>query len=170
MEKMTELRQKTVCFSGHRKISEPILKVERCVTEVVEALIKKGYRYFETGGARGFDTLASEVILRTKQRYPDIHLIQVLPFEKQYQKEGNWTAAEIERYDRIRQASSKIVMLAPEYFPGAYYQRNRYLIEHSSICVAYMCYRRSGTGYTVNYAEKMGIPVINITNKKHAVD
>ena len=28
-----------------------------------------------------------------------------------------------------------------------------------------MCYRKSGTGHTVNYAEKMGVPVINIAKK-----
>ena len=57
------------------------------------------------------------------------------------------------------------MVLSPEYFPGAYYQRNRYLVDHSSVCIAYMCYRKSGTGHTVNYAEKMGVPVINIAKK-----
>lgn len=165
MERVLELRPKTACFTGHRKITEPVSDVEHRIIRVVEELVQKGYQYFGTGGARGFDALASEVILKVKQTYPSIHLIQVLPFEKQHLQEGNWTAEEIQQYRSIQAACSKTVVLSPEYFPGAYYQRNRYLVDHSSVCIAYMCYRKSGTGHTVNYAEKMGVPVINIAKK-----
>ena len=42
------------------------------------------------------------------------------------------------------------------------HKRNRYLVDHSSICIAYLTENRGGTFYTANYANTSQIPVINI--------
>lgn len=84
MSKADKMRKKTVCFTGHRRMGEPISEVERRLTRTVENLIRKGYLYFGAGGARGFDALASEVVLKLKATYPQIHLILVFPFDEQY--------------------------------------------------------------------------------------
>lgn len=126
MSKADEMRKKTACFTGHRQIQEPIAEVERRVTETVEALIQKGYLYFMAGGARGFDALASEVILKLKTTYPQIHLILVLPFDEQYSHEKNWTQAEVGQYHRLKEQASKVIVLAAGYSSGVYYRRNRH--------------------------------------------
>lgn len=162
MNKADEMRKKTICFTGHRQIEESISAVERRLTETVGTLIQKGYLYFGAGGARGFDALASEVVLKLRVTYPQIHLILVLPFDKQYIQEGNWTKAEIEQYHRLRGQASKVVVLATDYTPGVYHQRNRYLVDHSAVCVAYMTRANSGTSYTVNYAKSRGLEVVHI--------
>lgn len=162
MGRAKEMRAKTVCFTGHRELKEPIAEMERRLTKTVENLIEKGYRYFGTGGARGFDALAAEVVLKLKAAYPHIHLILVLPFDEQYRKEGNWTPAEIAQYHRLKERASKVVILAAGYAPGIYYRRNRHLVDHSSVCVACMTRATSGTGYTVNYAREKGLEVVNI--------
>lgn len=154
--------QQTACFTGHRQIWEPLTEVERRATEIVDDLIQQGYLYFGAGGARGFDALASEVILKLKNRYPKIHLILVLPFDNQYKHERNWTQTDIEQYRRLRIQASKVVVLAPEYSSGVYYRRNRHLVDNSSICIAYMTRENSGTSYTVNYAKSKGRQVVNI--------
>ncbi len=41
--------------------------------------------------------------------------------------------------------------------------RNRMLVERSGICVCYLNKEGGGTAYTVKYAQKMSIPIINIT-------
>ncbi len=161
MGKADEIREKTACFTGHRQMDEAIAEIERRLTKTVEALIQKGYLYFGAGGARGFDALASEVVLKLKVTYPQIHLILVLPFDKQYENEGNWTWAEIEQYHRLKKQASKVVVLASGYTFGAYYRRNRHLVNHSSVCVAYMTKANSGTSYTVNYAKARGLKVVN---------
>ena len=161
MSSINETRQKTACFTGHRQIQEPIAEVERRVAETVEDLIRKGYLYFEAGGARGFDALASEIVLNLKSAYPQIHLILILPFNEQYSHEKNWTQAEIEQYHRLKERASKVVVLAPGYSPGVYYRRNRHLVDHSSVCVAYMTRANSGTSYTVNYARAKRLEVVN---------
>ena len=88
------LKNQTVCFTGHREIKHE--KCEKILIEIVEDLIDKGYRFFGCGGARGFDSLAEKVILDLKRtKYPQIHLILVLPFDNQYTEEDGWNEEEI---------------------------------------------------------------------------
>jgi len=159
---MNEKRQQTACFTGHRQMREPIAEVESRLTKVVEDLIQTGYLYFGAGGARGFDALAAEVVLKLKKQYEKIHLILVLPFDKQYEHERNWTQAEIGQYCRLKAQASKVVILSSEYSSGIYYRRNRHLVDNSSICIAYMTRGNSGTSYTVNYATEKRLQVVNI--------
>lgn len=161
MGKADEMRKKTACFTGHRQMEEPISEVEQRLTGIVERLVQKGYLYFGAGGARGFDALASEVVLKLKVAYPQVHLILVLPFYEQYRHEGNWTRAEIVQYHRLKERASKVVVLADGYTSGIYYRRNRHLVDNSSVCVAYMTRANSGTSYTVNYAKEKGLEIIN---------
>lgn len=161
MNSFNEKRRKTACFTGHRQMDEPIAVIESRLTEAVEVLIRRGYLYFGAGGARGFDTLASEVVLKLKASYPQIRLILVLPFDEQYRQEKNWTRAEIEQYHRLKERASKVVVLAAEYSSGVYYRRNRHLVDNSSVCLAYMNRANTGTSYTVNYAKSKGLEVVN---------
>lgn len=162
MSEFSKLRKKTVCFTGHRRMKEPSEEIEDRLTKTVEDLIQRGYLYFEAGGARGFDTLAAEVVLKLKATYPKIRLVLVLPFDRQYEHDKNWTEAEIGQYHRIKARASKVVVLAAEYKAGIYYQRNRYLVDTSSVCVAYLRRKNSGTAYTVNYAGGKGLEVVHV--------
>lgn len=161
MNSFDEMRRKTVCFTGHREMGEPISEIGDRLAATVEGLIRRGCRYFGAGGARGFDALASEVVLKLKAVYPQIHLILVLPFDQQYSHERNWTQAEVAQYHRLKERASKVVVLAAGYSSGVYYRRNRHLVDYSSVCVAYMRRANSGTSYTVNYARAKGLEVVN---------
>lgn len=159
---MDENRRQTACFTGHRILKEPTAELKRRVSAVVEELIQREYRYFSVGGARGFDALASEAILKLRERDPRIHLVLVLPFENQYSYERNWSEEEIAQHHRLKEQASKVIMLAPSYDLGLYYRRNRHLVDNASTCVAYMTRENSGTGYTVRYARSKGVQVVNI--------
>lgn len=161
---MGDIRRRTACFTGHRIIEEPSEAFQRKLTTVIETLIQNGYLYFGAGGARGFDALASETVLKLKTKYPNIYLILVLPFDEQYKFERDWKPEEIAQYHKIKTCASKVVVLAPDYSKGIYYRRNRHLVENSSVCVAYMIRKNSGTGYTVNYAKSQNLQVINIAD------
>ena len=80
-------RETTACFAGHRKLSEPVPKIPNKIIETVESLIQSSYLTFCTGGARGFDALASEALLTLQPRYPQINLVLMLPFYEQYRFE-----------------------------------------------------------------------------------
>lgn len=154
------LREKTACFTGHREIKHE--KCEKILFEVVENLIKKGYRFFGAGGARGFDSLGAKVVLELKKVYPHTHLILVLPFDHQYTAEKGWTREEIEEYEKYKQSASKVVILQKGYSRGVYYRRNEHLVNSSSVCIAYQYKSTGGTAYTTNYAKKAGVQVINV--------
>ena len=164
MENMDFIRSKTVCFTGHRKLRDPLSEVEDKVISLLEDLIQRGYLYFFAGGARGFDALASEAVLKLKEKYPQIHLVLVLPFYEQYKKDNGWKLSEIEQYQNLKERASKVIVLSPKYHSGIYHERNRYLVDNASICIAYMSKIRSGSGYTVNYAITNKLEVVNISD------
>ena len=78
---MTEdLRAKTCCFTGHRRIPEEALpRLERRLNEELEALAARGVIYFGAGGALGFDTLAAEAVIRLQRTRPQVKLILGAP-------------------------------------------------------------------------------------------
>lgn len=60
-------------------------------------LIDRGIRYYGAGGARGYDTLAAQTVLRLKERYPHIKLILILPCLTQTRW---WSVADVKEYER----------------------------------------------------------------------
>ena len=159
-----EFKHRTACFTGHRIIRHT--DCETMLANVVQKLIHQGYCYFLAGGARGFDSLAANTVLTLKETsYPQIHLILVLPFEQQYEHETGWSEEEINFYHHAKCNASNIIQISPVYKRGIYHKRNQYLIEHSSICIAYQYKQTGGTAYTVNYAKQAGIPVIHLIER-----
>lgn len=155
-------RGTTACFTGHRKLREPAADIRIRVMETVESLIQSGYQTFCAGGARGFDALASEAVLTLKDKFPQIKLVLILPFADQYRFERGWSQAEIERYHMFQEKAVHITILSSDYQSGMYHQRNRMLVDASSVCIAYKIRDKSGTGYTVSYAQEEGLWIINL--------
>lgn len=157
---LSELKEKTCCFTGHRVLPPEILPSLSAELETTLCrLIGGGVRYFGAGGARGFDTLAAETVLRLKGRYPQIRLILVLPCREQTR---GWAAEDIRRYQAILQGADKIVYTAEHYYRGCMHRRNRHLVDCSSVCVAYCTRSTGGTAYTVAYAQKQGLTLIGL--------
>ena len=42
------------------------------------------------------------------------------------------------------------------------HKRNRHLVDNSSVCVCYLNKENGGTAYTVDYAGKKGLEIINL--------
>lgn len=158
------MENKTCCFTGHRFIAKseyPIIYYK--LKRVIERLIDKGVIYFYAGGALGFDTIAAEIILYLKTQYPQIKLIMVYPCRDQTVL---WMQKDIEKYIKIKSRCDEYVYISEKYTNECMRERNRYLVDKSSYCIYYLENKNSGTSYTVNYALKKGLTVINIANKK----
>ena len=153
------IKEKTICFTGHRDMKAPEW-VKSKLTETIENYIQNDT--FLAGGARGFDNLASDVVLGLKEKYPNIKLIVVMPFPNQYRHEKNWSSTEVKEYKSVIKRADETITLLKEYKSGSYFKRNRYHVDNASICIAYQRRSGSGTAYTVNYAELSKIPVINL--------
>ena len=63
-------KEKTVCFTGHRKINDfEYKKLREMLVQETEKLILKGVKYFGCGGAIGFDMLAGLTVLELQKKY-----------------------------------------------------------------------------------------------------
>lgn len=154
------MREITCCFTGHRELpvwgrKQLAAKLEATIT----GLIDRGIIFYGAGGARGFDTLAAQTVLKLKPNYPSIKLILVLPCLTQTR---GWRPEDIAEYERIKAQADKVVYTAQDYSKGCMHKRNRHLVDNSSVCVCYLTKDSGGTAYTVDYAEKKGLEIINL--------
>lgn len=154
------MKERTVCFTGHRKIPpEQETTLARRLRNTLIEMIERGYAFFMTGGALGFDTLAAQTVLELKAQYEDVKLILVLPCLSQTR---GWSARDIEIYNDIKSKADKVIYTSQEYTKGCMHKRNRHLVDNSSVCICYLTESTGGTAYTVAYAQKNLLQVINL--------
>ena len=155
------MREKTCCFTGHRDLPAAEYKqIASRLEQTVDGLIQfAGTQRFMAGGALGFDTLAAQTVLKLRREYPHIKLILILPCRSQTR---GWNENDVKTYETVKAAADEVLYTSEEYTRGCMHKRNRHLVDHSGICVCYLTESKGGTVYTVNYARKSGVPVINI--------
>lgn len=157
------MKENTCCFTGHRKIPpENFEEISQRLENMLIQLIEKGYMYFGAGGALGFDTLASQTVLKLKTVYPYIKLILVLPCESQA---DYWKKEDKIIYEDIKAKADKVVYTSKDYFPGCMHKRNRHLVDNSSSCICYLTKETGGTSYTVHYAKEKMLTVYNVAKE-----
>ena len=157
-----DFRAKTCCFTGHRSLSsKEKLRAAVRLRRVIEAQIKDGVVFYGAGGALGVDTLAAHTVLEMKKEYPQLRLILVLPCENQTR---GWHSEDIAVYEDIKRRSDKVVYVSREYTSDCMHRRNRHLVDHSGTCICYLTRNTGGTVYTVDYARRKGLRIINLAN------
>ena len=166
------LMKKTSCaFTGHRptrfsfKYDEThpaCIELKKVLAEHIDFLYRQGITDFYTGCALGIDLWAGEIVLALMELHPEIKLHCVVPFATQDQK---WTPEQKARYRALLDRSYDVIMTQEEYSKDCYYIRNRYLVDHADVVLAVYdmnANKRSGTGYTVHYAQAQNKPIIAI--------
>ena len=146
----------TCCFTGHR-ILQKDFSVDK-LEEVINNVLKRGYKTFLVGMAIGFDLKSVEILLKRKKEY-NIDIIACIPCKNQdkfFKKE------EKEKYQDYLKKLDKIVCFSNEYTKGCMRQRNAELARLGDIVIAYMGKDRSGAGQTVRMAKSMGKRVYNL--------
>lgn len=158
-----DYKSQTCCFTGHRDIAPytPDTVFEQ-TKAVVTLLVSKGFKYFGTGGALGFDTIAAQAVLSVKETHPEVKLILVLPCENQTKY---WKQQDIDVYNDIKSRADKVKVLAPHYYNGCMQKRNRHLVDFSSTCICFLTGHKGGTAYTVDYAKQKGLDIINVVEE-----
>lgn len=157
------MKLKTCCFTGHRQLLKKDRdNIKQKLEFSIELLIQSGYLYFGVGGALGFDTLAAKTTLQLRERYPKIKLILVLPCVSQA---DHWPPADIAVYQEIMKQANKVVYTSQKYTRDCMFKRNRHLVDYSSACICYLNKATGGTAYTVRYAQKCGLQIINIAEE-----
>ena len=97
----------SVCaFSGHRLLGQDF---DRALLErIAEGIMKRGYRTFLCGMAKGFDLVAAETVLKLKGIY-DAELIACIPYAGQAEY---FSLSDRERYENILKYCSKKIIFS----------------------------------------------------------
>ena len=162
-ERITDLEKNFVCFfTGHREINAShaeLITVK--LDETLETLIKNGVTVFRAGGALGFDTLAALKVIEKKKIYPFVRLELFLPCKDQA---DNWRDFDKDIYEYVLKYADDIIYTSESYHRGCMHLRNRKMTDGSDFCVAYLYKNVGGTAYTMDYASKKGVKIINLVN------
>ncbi len=150
-------------FSGHRSLPrEEVPRLRELLFRTIEEQAAAGCSGFLCGGALGFDTLAAEAVLSVRARCPEITLTLALPCPGQHLR---WSTGAQLRFTEILERADEVVYVSPEYHRYCMLQRNRFLVDHSGLLICYLTQERGGTAYTVSYALKQGVPVLNLATE-----
>lgn len=148
------------CFSGHRDIPPcDRAELERLLDKYIDEMAECGRCRFICGGALGFDTMAARAVIRAKERHEGILLELAIPYRG---VEKHRSEADRREFEEILARSDSACYIAESYSKDCMLRRNRYMVEHSEVCICYMTRNSGGTAYTVAYALKNGCEVINL--------
>lgn len=144
-------------FTGHRDMREDFdfLLFERYLEELIK---NRGADTFFDGMARGFDQFAALKVIQLKNKY-NVRLVACIPFGGQI---DTMRAEDRQKYEYILERCDDVRVLAPQYYPGCMYARNRYMVDNADAVLAHFHGGKGGTKYTVDYAKKTGKQLIII--------
>lgn len=165
-------KETALCFTGHRTEKLPQTEEELKVLKMalyiaIDEAVKSGIDTFITGVCYGFDLMAAEQILfRRRVIKPgdpeEIKVAAVIPFEGQANR---WNEETRDTYFDILSKCDEVITLNAQYKNGCYHERNRFMVDNSSRIIAYYDGSGSGTGYTIDYAKKAGLAIVNLYEK-----
>ena len=155
----------TVAFTGHRLLKNTKLAwLQSKLDETIQSLIEKGMYHFMSGAATGYDSIAANAVLKAREYNANVRLILAIPCTDQ---DSRWRESDKQVYRNLLDNADEIIYVSGQpYFDGCMEQRNRYLVEHSSILVAYLTHNRSGTSQTVRLARENGLTIINLAESQ----
>lgn len=139
--------EKVCAFTGHRQLGGDFDIAE--LKKILTGFIAEGYSTFLSGMAVGFDMLAAETVLQLKEQYPFLKLIACVPCAEQSRY---FSAAEKSRYEGILKKCDEVKILNTSYYKGCMQMRDRYMVDNSSLIIAYKRKNEGGTYYTLKYA------------------
>ncbi len=161
-------RQSSCCFTGHRPGKLPwgtnetdirCIRLKQRIADAVETAYKVGYRHFICGMALGCDLYFCECVLALRDRCRDVTVEAAIPCPTQA---NAWTQQERERYGRLMAACDLETVVSSVYSADCMYRRDRYMVDHSSLLIAAFDGTPGGTRYTVEYAIRRQVSVVDL--------
>ncbi len=160
-----EMSSRIVCFTGNRPQKLPwgfnetdvrFIKTKKIVRQKIVRAIKSGYYIFLCGMALGFDMMCAEIILELKKKYKHIKLIGAIPCKNQSER---WAKEQKDRYEEIIKKLDGIRCIYDKYISGCMQERNKFMVNNSSLVIAFFNGSSGGTKNTIDYALKQGVKV-----------
>lgn len=147
------------CFTGHRpnKLNgynpkdnkELLWRIHDCIIEHIE---KYGVDTFINGVALGVDQWSAKIVIRLKEKYPNLKLISAVPCNNHSSK---WNKQGKKDWYHIIDNSDQVVYVSEEeYSPWLMQKRNEWMVDRSQYIIAVWDGSDGGTGNCVKYAKK----------------
>ena len=161
-------RQESCCFTGHRPTKLPwrydeadprCTALKRRMTDAVELAYEQGYRHFICGMAMGCDLYFCECVLALRERRPEVTIEAAIPCPTQADA---WPEAQRARYRALVEACDFETMVSARYTSSCMQRRDRYMVDHASLLIAAFDGSAGGTRYTMEYAMRRGISVVDL--------
>ena len=149
-------KENACSVTGHRIMSGDI--EEKTVYDALYKLAESGINAFLVGMAIGVDTLCFHVLEKIR-KVKDIRIIACVPCGSQAEKFSFKVKKE---YGRMLSVADEIIYVSREYTSYCMIKRNMYMVDNSSVLVAYKRRESGGSANTVNYALKCGVKVIEL--------
>lgn len=157
----SEKRMHRVCFTGHRP--EKLTRDEKSVMKDLEKEIRKavadGLNVFITGMARGVDIWAAQIVLKLRDEGCNVRLMCACPYEG---FERSWSQEWQKAYREILTVADFVKYVCNGYGPACFQIRNEWMVNHSARVIAVYNGENGGTKNTMDYAMKVGVPVVRI--------
>ena len=161
-------RQESCCFTGHRPTKLPwgyreedprCLRLKRRIMDALEAAYEEGYRHFLCGMAQGCDLYFCECAIELRRRHSDVTIEAAIPCPTQA---DSWPAAQRQRYRALMEACDFETMVSAVYSSSCMQRRDRYMVDHASLLIAAFDGSSGGTRYTVEYAMRRGLDILDL--------
>lgn len=159
------MKEKTVCFSGHRPEKLPFkgdpsapqtrMLISLIYKEIVNS-VADGYDTFITGVAKGVDLWAGSLIADLKSQNTNIKLVSAVPYVGYG---DNWKGLDKWNLRYILNKSDCIHYVCPIYRRDCMKKRNEYMVDNSSKLIAVVSNYKSGTGQTIRYAKAKNLDI-----------
>lgn len=162
-------RAVSCCFTGHRPNKLPwgyqeqdprCLSLKRRMMDAVEIAYGQGYRRFLCGMAQGCDLYFCECALALREKHPgQVTVEAAIPCPGQA---SSWPAAARTRYKALVAACDLETVVSDRYTAYCMHRRDRYMVDHSSLMIAAFDGTSGGTWYTMEYAMKQGLSIVDL--------
>jgi len=160
-------REQCCCFTGHREekfsfhnIRDPgFARAIHALEDAMALALRLGCTHFLSGMCEGWDLWCAELVLRIREIRPEVTLEAVVPFVGQ---EHSWPADTQDYYRDMLAQAQMATVLHDRYRRGCYHERNRFLVDHASLVLAGVEQEDGGARYTMEYARKKGVQIIDV--------
>ena len=156
---------KTAMFTGHRHIA--VGELERLteeLPEIIADLNSSGVTTFISGAAVGFDTLAAQAVLSVRAAGLPVFLFLAVPCLNQ---DARWKKKDRAVYSSLLKNADRVLYTSyTPYYDGCMQLRNRFMVENSSVCIAYFTGERGGTFSTYRLARSFGRRIFNLCSSE----
>lgn len=161
------------CVTGHRPERLPwkyneehpdCVEFKKKMKQHLLYYIEEGYVQFISGMAQGIDLYFAEIVLELKKDYPQILLEAARPCATQAK---GWQKSQQDRYETILNQCDTETLIQVAYTSGCMFRRNCYMVERSSVVLAYFDGNtKGGTAQTLRYARKLRRTCVNLYQEK----